>query len=55
MAPGCRPEPCAGLTASVPVGRRHTIKASASRGVDARIGSNFNAYGLAYQYIWFAK
>jgi hypothetical protein len=45
----------AGLTASVPVARGHAIKLSAARGVDARIGSRFDSYGLAYQYIWFDR
>jgi hypothetical protein len=42
----------AGLTASVPVARGHSIKVSASTGVDARIGSRFDSYGIAYQYLW---
>ncbi|HQQ78505.1 MAG TPA: transporter [Thermoanaerobaculia bacterium] len=45
----------AGLTASVPVARGHSVKLSASRGVDSRIGSRFNAYGLAYQYLWLSR
>jgi hypothetical protein len=45
----------AGLTASVPIARGHAVKISAARGVDARIGSRFDSYGLAYQYIWFDK
>jgi hypothetical protein len=43
----------AGLTASVPLGRGNAVKVSAARGVDARIGSKFDSYGLAYQYVWF--
>ena len=42
----------AGLTASVPLGKGHSVKVAASRGVDARVGSRFNTIGLAYQYIW---
>jgi hypothetical protein len=45
----------AGLTASVPVARGHAVKVSASRGVDARIGSRFDSYGIAYQFVWFDK
>ncbi len=45
----------AGLTASVPIARGHSIKVSASRGVDARIGSRFDSYGIAYQYLWLSK
>jgi hypothetical protein len=45
----------AGVTASVPVGRGHTIKVSASTGVDARVGSRFDSYGIAYQYLWLSR
>jgi hypothetical protein len=45
----------AGLTASVPVARGHSVKLSAARGVDSRIGSRFNSYGLAYQYLWLSR
>ena len=45
----------AGLTLSLPVARGHTIKLSASTGVDARIGSKFDTYGIAYQFLWFDK
>jgi len=45
----------AGVTASVPLGRRHAIKASFSSGVSARVGSRFDSYGLAYQFVWFDK
>ena len=43
----------AGVTASVPVARGHSIKASVSTGVSARVGSRFDSYGLAYQFLWF--
>ncbi|HVO49999.1 MAG TPA: transporter [Thermoanaerobaculia bacterium] len=45
----------AGVTASVPLGKGHTVKVSASRGVDARIGSRFDTIGFAYQYLWLTK
>ena len=45
----------AGLTGSAPLGKGHSIKVSASRGVDVRIGSQFNAVGIAYQYLWLSK
>jgi hypothetical protein len=45
----------AGVTASVPVARGHSIKVSASTGVDARIGSRFDSYGIAYQYLWLSR
>ena len=43
----------AGLTASVPFAKTHSIKATVSTGVSARVGSRFDSYGLAYQYVWF--
>jgi hypothetical protein len=43
----------AGVTASVPVARGHSIKASVSTGVSARVGSRFDSFGLAYQFLWF--
>lgn len=45
----------AGITASVPLGKGHTIKVSGSRGVDSRIGSRFNTVGLAWQYLWLTR
>ncbi|MCL4806393.1 MAG: transporter [Thermoanaerobaculia bacterium] len=43
----------AGLTASVPFARTHSIKVSVSTGVSARVGTRFDSYGIAYQYLWF--
>jgi hypothetical protein len=43
----------AGVTASVPVARGHTIKATVSTGVSARVGTRFDSYGIAYQFLWF--
>jgi hypothetical protein len=42
-----------GATFSLPVARGHTIKFLAATGVSARVGSRFNTYGIAYQYLWF--
>jgi hypothetical protein len=42
-----------GATFSVPVARGHTIKFLAATGVSARVGSRFNTYGIAYQFLWF--
>lgn len=42
-----------GATLSVPLKRGHTIKLLAARGVTARVGSNFNTFSVAYQYLWF--
>ncbi len=42
----------AGLTVTLPVDRSNSIKLYASRGVSTRIGSNFNTFGIAWQYRW---
>lgn len=42
-----------GATLSVPLKRGHTIKLLAARGVTARVGSRFDTYSIAYQYLWF--
>ena len=39
-----------GLTASFPLGKQHSIKLNASRGVVTRIGSDFDSVALSYQY-----
>ncbi len=41
-----------GLTFSLPLGTRHSIKLSYANGVTSRIGSNFSTYGIAYQFFW---
>jgi hypothetical protein len=41
-----------GMTLAIPVDRRNSIKFSASSGVAARTGNNFDAVGLAWQYRW---
>lgn len=43
----------AGVTASIPVGKRQSIKLSAATGVSSRVGSRFDTYGVAYQFLWF--
>lgn len=43
----------AGLTASVPFARTHSVKVSISTGVSARVGTRFDSYGIAYQYLFF--
>ncbi len=42
----------AGLTVSLPLGRGHSIKLAAATGVSSRIGSRFDTYGIAYQFLW---
>ncbi|KGQ20583.1 hypothetical protein LF41_1120 [Lysobacter dokdonensis DS-58] len=41
-----------GVTFAIPVGRLNSIKLSASSGVSARTGNNFDAIGVAWQYRW---
>jgi Putative MetA-pathway of phenol degradation len=41
-----------GLTLALPVTRHNSIKLYASTGVSTRIGSNFDAVGIAWQYRW---
>jgi Putative MetA-pathway of phenol degradation len=41
-----------GLTFSVPLARQHSLKFLFSSGLVTRIGSDFNAVGVAYQFAW---
>jgi len=45
----------AGITVSMPVGQKYSLKFSWSRGATTRIGSNFTSYGLGFQYAWLDK
>jgi hypothetical protein len=45
----------AGLTVSVPLGQKYSVKFNVSRGATTRIGSNFTSFGAAIQYAWMAK
>src|SRR5262245_22668126 len=42
----------AGLTFSMPVGKKYSLKFNWSRGATTRIGSNFTTYGIGLQYAW---
>ena len=42
-----------GLTVSVPIAKRHSLKLTWSEGASTRIGGDFTNYGVAWQYIWF--
>jgi hypothetical protein len=42
----------AGLTLALPVDRQNSIKFNASTGISTRTGSEFNAFGVAWQYRW---
>jgi hypothetical protein len=41
-----------GLTGSIPVNRRQSVKLYASRGVSTRTGTDFDVLGAAWQYRW---
>jgi hypothetical protein len=45
----------AGVTFSLPVARGQSIKLLAARGVSARVGSQFNTYSIAYQFLWLSR
>jgi len=45
----------AGITVSMPVGKKYSLKVNWSRGATTRIGSSFTNYGVALQYAWFDK
>jgi hypothetical protein len=42
----------AGLTVALPVDRYNSIKLNASTGISTRTGSEFSAFGVAWQYRW---
>jgi hypothetical protein len=44
-----------GVTMSVPVGRRQSLKFSFSRGAYVRIGGNYGTVSAAWQYSWLGK
>ena len=41
-----------GVTGSVPISRRQSLKISYSDGVVVRIGGNFQVLSIGYQYGW---
>jgi hypothetical protein len=41
-----------GATLALPIDRNNSMKLYASRGVSTRIGSDFNTFGVAWQYRW---
>ena len=41
-----------GATLAIPVDRNNSMKLYASRGVTTRTGSDFNTFGVAWQYRW---
>ena len=42
-----------GATAAVPLGHGHMLKVAWAKGASVRIGQDFSAVGLTYQYRWF--
>jgi hypothetical protein len=42
-----------GLTMAIPIVGRQSLKLTWARGVSTRIGSSFQTFGLAYQWVWF--
>lgn len=42
-----------GLTAVAPVGKRNSLRFSASRGAVVRIGQNFTTFSIGWQRSWF--
>ncbi len=42
-----------GLTLSVPLSKKFSIKLACSKGLSARIGNDFTTYTAALQYLWF--
>jgi hypothetical protein len=42
----------AGLTFTLPVDRYNSIKFNAGTGISTRTGSEFTAFGVAWQYRW---
>jgi hypothetical protein len=41
-----------GLTLALPIDRRQSIKLYASRGISVRTGTDFDIFGIGYQYRW---
>ena len=44
-----------GLTLSIPLAARHSLKFAWSDGATTRIGADFTTFGIAYQYAWFDR
>ena len=42
-----------GATAAVPLGHGHMLKLAWAKGASVRVGQDFSAVGLTYQYRWF--
>ena len=44
-----------GVTVSLPIGKKQSLKVNYSRGAIARSGTNFSSVGVAYQFLWFDR
>jgi hypothetical protein len=44
-----------GVTVSLPVGARQSVKVAYSTGASTRTGADFNTVGVAWQYLWFDR
>ncbi len=44
-----------GVTLSLPAGRRQSVKISYSSGVSVRTGTDFDAVGVVWQWVWLAR
>jgi hypothetical protein len=44
-----------GITAAIPVGAGQSLKLTWARGVSTRVGSSFQTFGVAWQWMWFAR
>ncbi len=42
-----------GLTLSLPLITRHSLKFHSSTGALSSVGADFNTFSVAYQYVWF--
>lgn len=42
-----------GITLSIPINAKNSVKANFSTGVATRAGGNFTIFGITYQYLWF--
>ena len=41
-----------GITLALPINRKHSLKLYGSSGVSTRTGSNYDAFGVFWQYLW---
>jgi hypothetical protein len=44
-----------GLTLAIPIVGRQSLKMTWARGVSTRVGSSFQTFGVAWQWLWFDR